>query len=88
MDYPKLSLRKKVDVSEIDPDRTLDLSGILTGEDTFGRCNIRKSDHTMLLERRVSGSFENRAFFLSSDFDWIIGKDDCEHLVLIPLKKV
>ncbi|MDP2365102.1 MAG: hypothetical protein Q8M94_15205 [Ignavibacteria bacterium] len=40
-----------------------------------------------LLETRTDGSFKYRAFWLSSGYDWIIGKDEQGHVILVPLSK-
>lgn len=36
---------------------------------------------------RNSSSFENKAFYLSLFYDWIIVQDDEDNLCLVPLKK-
>jgi len=52
---------------------------------------VRKSffvGGTKVVERRSSGEFEGRAFFLNSElFDWKIGYDLTGTLCLVPLKK-
>lgn len=40
-----------------------------------------------VIEPRDDGEFKDRAFFLDPRFDWIIGKDSRNHIILIPLKK-
>lgn len=45
-------------------------------------------DSRAAIEIRSSGSFTNKAFWLSSDYDWVVRKDDANELCLIPLKKV
>ena len=36
---------------------------------------------------RIGGMFQNKAIYLSNDYNWTIGKDDYDNLVLIPTVK-
>lgn len=40
-----------------------------------------------VVEPRRTGTFEGKAYWLSDEFDWQIGRDNTGELVLIPLKK-
>lgn len=42
---------------------------------------------SIFLNVRVSGKLFHRAIWLSKSYDWILGQDDCNQLVLVPLKK-
>jgi len=45
------------------------------------------SDHAIRLPIRSDGEFAGKAIYLSSNYDWILGRDDLGLIILIPLIK-
>jgi len=87
-DYPVLKTMEKVDKDpteiQVDPIR---LGECTIGDDPVdGRGGWFEDD--AVLEVRSGGMFANKAFFLDGyAYDWVLGMDDEDHLVLVPLKK-
>lgn len=50
--------------------------------------DVRKNDRAGRLENRRTGNFKGKAFFLSEIFSWVLGKDNEDQTVLVPLEKV
>jgi len=47
----------------------------------------RSETDEVLIEPRTGGEFAGKSFYLNSDFEWVLGKDDRDLTVLVPLKK-
>jgi hypothetical protein len=54
-----------------------------------GSVNIKKLDFNdnYLISRRNNGEYKNKAFWLTTDYDWILNFDNEGELCLIPTKK-
>lgn len=74
MEYPKIELVTTA----------LDKKGIMTLKEKRLITNIRLSD--LRVQTRADGFLAERAFFLPTNYDWVIGRDDMDYLCLIPLK--
>ncbi len=66
------------------------LSRVVIGKKTRkSQVSVRESRLTYLdrifVGRRISGNFAQRAFYLNDTYDWVLGKDNKNCLVLIPL---
>lgn len=44
-------------------------------------------DDKVILEKRMDGDFEGKAFYLTATYDWVLCEDNKEVVCLIPLKK-
>lgn len=40
-----------------------------------------------VIDNRLSGSFINKAYWLNDDYDWVLGIDDEDNTILVPLRK-
>ena len=80
--YSKLEIKKENEenIVAIDKTRLVEIS------EEFVRGVIIKEDYTYI-ERRCGGAFFNKALYLSSMYDWVIGKDEHDVLCLVPLKR-
>lgn len=75
-----LSLRKK-NKNQIDPD---DIA--MEVIEAVGTNAIVANGYNIIIERR-GGEFGGKALYLSSAYDWKLGKDEKGAAILIPLKK-
>ena len=72
--YKTLKIKESKDTEKIE----IDKDRLLWVEDTSA---------DKFIQPRIYGTFADRGYILDSSLDWIIGKDDRDELVLIPLKK-
>lgn len=80
MKYQKLELKEKEpeDAGVIDADRLLDVQ-----EDVYAEVD----GNSLALQDRTFGEFAGKSFYLSKQYDWVIGEDDHGETVLVPLRK-
>jgi hypothetical protein len=80
--YQKLEIMEEPEkVKAIDKTRLAEISA------EFAQATVIKDDY-VYIERRTGGSFSNKALYLSSKYDWALGKDEEGVLCLVPLKKL
>jgi len=78
MEYPKLTCKDIVEKTvEIDANKLVTIKDV----------RISNPDNMLFIETREYGELSGKAFFLSSSFDWIVGRDGKECLILVPLRK-
>ena len=70
----KLVIKPEVaeDVIEIDADKLL---------------AVTESNKNGYLFPRLGGNFAGASFYLPSDYNWYLGKDECDETVLVVTKK-
>jgi hypothetical protein len=65
------------DVVEIDKSRLVEPSfGLLENLESSGN-----------VKTRSTGNFSSQAIYLNSNYDWVLGKDDRDEIILVPLRK-
>ena len=82
MKYKKLEVKRKHKdgVIEIDEDKLVDSVSMEHGSaDVDGEIGV--------VQVRGAGDFEDKGFFLSGNYDWVLGVDNMGIQVLVPLKK-
>ena len=77
-EYPKIIIEEGDEIEAIERDLLVKCFG---NENTVAGNRYR-------LAVRTEGEFKERGFYLSGSFDWIIGTDSHDVLVLLPLKKI
>ena len=83
MNYPKLTIKKtENDPTEIDERRLVEVK-----EKRTGGFLVNDSIDAIVPRGPTSLDLEDKAFYLSTRYDWVLGKDDANCTVLIPLKK-
>lgn len=48
---------------------------------------VYDTERADLLSVRLNGAFRSRGFWLNDEYDWVLGLDDKDCPVLIPLRK-
>lgn len=74
MKYRKLTIRTPKKDTSIEKKKLVQIKGM--------RLHMNP-----LVEERVEGIFRGSAFFLDPNFDWFLGKDNKNQVILVPLKK-
>ena len=76
MDYPRVMITTEgvPDNIEIDSNKLVKVSGL-------------SSDYSPFIETRILGNLKGQSFYLDSDYDWIVGTDNQNTVVLVPLRK-
>ncbi len=76
MDYPRIVMAAKgsTDNIEIDSDRLVGVTGF------YHRSNP-------IVETRIEGNLYGKSFYLDNRYDWIVGTDDQNTVVLVPLSR-
>lgn len=79
MDLPRLIIKEKkcCDVTEpieIDKDRLVFIE-------------TRKLSDNPYVETRTEGAFRGNAICLDNQYDWILGKDDADSIIVVPLRR-
>jgi hypothetical protein len=77
IEYSKINLVIREDYPEKPPVKIL--QEYLTVVPGIGGCDM--------IQKRTNGEFKDRAFFLSANYDWVLGRDSIGELVLIPIAK-
>lgn len=82
--YSKLEIEKekKENIMAIDKTRLVEIRG------AFQREQLTENEPYRYIERRDGGQFLNKALYLPSMYDWVLGKDEEGVLCLVPLEKM
>jgi len=84
MGYDKLVVKKREnDVIVIDNDRLVDVRYAGRKDN-----HIIVNDELAVIQIRGGYTFKDKALYLSSHYDWVLGKDENDIIVLVPLKKM
>lgn len=85
MKYKKVILSHELKVEDVEVRESQLVSVTREGGDKGSVALVNGG--TYRIATRSEGDFAGKAFFLSDEFDWVLGIDSEDSLVLIPVKK-
>ena len=81
MEYKRVKIAdmERDDVYEIPEEKLVDISGLI---------EIRNIGRDQLMQMRMGGELMRKSIYLDDVyFDWVLGRDDSDLLVLVPIKR-